>query len=101
MSFEEGAAFAKEHGLIFLETSAKTAHNVDDVSQISFPYCYVVRICVLVWYTRYNMCIVLRLLTSTVMVKAFVGTAKRILKKVEDGDIDVRDDSQGVKASKI
>ena len=27
---EEGEAFAKEHGLVFLETSAKTAHNVDD-----------------------------------------------------------------------
>lgn len=29
---EEGEAFAKEHGLIFLETSARTAHNVEDVS---------------------------------------------------------------------
>lgn len=27
---EEGEAFAKEHGLIFLETSARTAHNVED-----------------------------------------------------------------------
>jgi Ras-related protein Rab-2A len=30
VSTEEGEAFAKEHGLVFLETSAKTAHNVDD-----------------------------------------------------------------------
>lgn len=29
---EEGEAFAKEHGLIFLETSARTAHNVEEVS---------------------------------------------------------------------
>lgn len=29
---EEGEAFAREHGLIFLETSARTAHNVEDVS---------------------------------------------------------------------
>ena len=27
---EEGEQFAKEHGLVFLETSAKTAHNVED-----------------------------------------------------------------------
>jgi len=30
VSVEEGAAFAQEHGLIFLETSAKTAANVED-----------------------------------------------------------------------
>lgn len=30
MSTEEGEQFAKEHGLIFLETSAKTAHNVEE-----------------------------------------------------------------------
>jgi Ras-related protein Rab-2A len=27
---EEGSAFAQTHGLIFIETSAKTAHNVDE-----------------------------------------------------------------------
>jgi len=27
---EEGEAFAKQHNLLFLETSAKTAHNVED-----------------------------------------------------------------------
>jgi Ras-related protein Rab-2A len=27
---EEGEAFAREHGLIFMETSAKTAANVDE-----------------------------------------------------------------------
>ena len=26
----QGEQFAKEHGLIFMETSAKTAHNVED-----------------------------------------------------------------------
>lgn len=30
VSTEEGEQFAKEHGLIFLETSAKTAHNVEE-----------------------------------------------------------------------
>lgn len=31
---EEGEAFAREHGLIFMETSAKTASNVEEVSVI-------------------------------------------------------------------
>ena len=30
MKKEEGEAFAHEHGLIFMETSAKTADNVED-----------------------------------------------------------------------
>jgi hypothetical protein len=30
VSTEEGEQFAKEHGLIFLETSARTAHNVEE-----------------------------------------------------------------------
>jgi len=28
---EEGLQFAKEHGLVFMETSAKTAANVEEV----------------------------------------------------------------------
>lgn len=31
VSREEGEAFAREHGLIFMETSAKTAANVEEV----------------------------------------------------------------------
>ena len=31
VSTEEGAKFAEENGLIFLETSAKTAANVEEV----------------------------------------------------------------------
>lgn len=30
VSAEEGEAFAKEHDLVFLETSAKTAQNVEE-----------------------------------------------------------------------
>eukprot|EP00299_Pterocystis_sp_00344_P005769 c17506_g1_i1.p1 GENE.c17506_g1_i1~~c17506_g1_i1.p1 ORF type:complete len:222 (+),score=45.02 c17506_g1_i1:44-667(+) len=30
VQFEEGQQFAREHGLIFMETSAKTAQNVDE-----------------------------------------------------------------------
>jgi Ras-related protein Rab-2A len=31
VSFEEGERFAKENGLIFMETSAKTSLNVEEV----------------------------------------------------------------------
>ncbi|GJN11673.1 hypothetical protein PR202_ga29880 [Eleusine coracana subsp. coracana] len=31
VSYEEGERFAKEHGLIFLESSAKSAQNVDEI----------------------------------------------------------------------
>ncbi len=31
VSYEEGEALANEHGLMFLETSAKTAYNVEEV----------------------------------------------------------------------
>jgi Ras-related protein Rab-2A len=30
VSFEEGSKFAKENGLVFMETSAKTSHNVEE-----------------------------------------------------------------------
>ena len=33
VSAAEGEAFAAEHGLVFLETSAKTAHNVEEVRE--------------------------------------------------------------------
>lgn len=32
VSTEEGERFAKEHGLIFMETSAKTAYNVEETN---------------------------------------------------------------------
>lgn len=31
VSYEEGEQFAKEHGLVFMEASAKTAQNVEEV----------------------------------------------------------------------
>lgn len=34
---EEGEAFAREHGLIFMETSAKTAANVEEVKKETLP----------------------------------------------------------------
>jgi len=44
VSKEEGEAFAKQHGLLFLETSAKTAHNVEEVRS---PVCMQFLICAL------------------------------------------------------
>ena len=38
VSYEEGEAFAKENGLMFLETSAKTAYNVVESFNLS-PEC--------------------------------------------------------------
>ena len=35
VSYEEGEALAKENNLMFLETSAKTAHNVAEAFNIS------------------------------------------------------------------
>lgn len=35
VSTEEGERFAKENGLIFMETSAKTAFNVEEVSYLN------------------------------------------------------------------
>ena len=55
---EEGDAFAREHGLIFMETSAKTAANVEE---------------------------------------AFIGTAKEIYQKIEEGVFDVNNEANGIK----
>lgn len=58
VSYEEGERFAKEHGLVFLETSAKTALNVED---------------------------------------AFINTARKIYEKVQEGVVDVSNESYGIK----
>ncbi len=34
MTFEEGENFAKEHEMIFIETSAKSGQNINDVREI-------------------------------------------------------------------
>jgi len=38
VTYEEGENFAREKGLLFLETSAKTAFNVEEVSK-NFKFC--------------------------------------------------------------
>ena len=62
---EEGEAFAREHGLIFMETSAKTAANVEEVN-------------------RY-ICVSLRELCS---LQAFINTAREIYTKIQEGVFD-------------
>ncbi|KAK9664046.1 hypothetical protein RND81_14G016000 [Saponaria officinalis] len=58
VSTEEGEQFAKQHGLIFMECSAKTAQNVED---------------------------------------AFIKTAGTIYEKIQDGVLDVSNESNGIK----
>ena len=67
VSTEEGEQFAREHGLVFLETSAKTAHNVEEVRNCND-------------------------ISSTVRVcgdQAFINTARKIFEKIEQGVFDV------------
>ncbi|KAE9452792.1 hypothetical protein C3L33_15304, partial [Rhododendron williamsianum] len=59
VSTEEGEQFAKEHGLIFMEASAKTAQNVEEV------------------------------MTDEAIEYAFIKTAATIYKKIQDGVVDV------------
>lgn len=42
VSPDEGKKFAEENGLMFLETSAKTAHNVEEVTWLinTIFYCF-------------------------------------------------------------
>jgi Ras-related protein Rab-2A len=58
VSTEEGRAFADANGLLFMETSAKTAYNVE---------------------------------------QAFLSTAEHIHGKIESGEIDVSNESHGIK----
>ena len=62
VTFEEGEEFAKENGLMFLETSAKSAYNVDDVKFYSLPY-----------------------------VQAFIISAKRILEDMDQNKIQIEE----------
>ena len=58
VSTEEGEMFARENGLLFMEASAKTSTNVEDV---------------------------------------FVATAKAVVRAIDEGSLDVKNESNGVK----
>ncbi|KAA8526653.1 hypothetical protein F0562_008144 [Nyssa sinensis] len=73
VSTEEGEQFAKEHGLIFMEASAKTAQNVEEVMELFYLYAQGCLVC------------------------AFISTAATIYKKIQDGVFDVSNESYGIK----
>lgn len=83
VSREEGEAFAREHGLIFMETSAKTSTNVEEV-RLSLK-CQTWAFC--------NLILMLVLSIDSLFIsKAFIGTAKEIYKKIQQGLFDVNNE---------
>jgi Ras-related protein Rab-2A len=82
VSTEEGEQFAKENGLVFMETSAKTAHNVEDVSSLQIP-------CSLLYALRDHDSRLSIQLTLKYSEQAFINTAAKIYQKIEEGIFDV------------
>ena len=86
MKKEEGEAFAREHGLIFMETSAKTAANVEEVYRLTeFG---------LLWYSCFS-CLSLEKLCNLCdffSLQAFINTAKEIYQKIQDGVFDINNE---------
>ena len=76
---EEGEAFAAEHGLIFFETSAKTAANVEDVRSTTH-------------FMPVFSCLMLVFFPS----KAFIHTAEKIYEKIQNGIYDVNNEVCGL-----
>ena len=67
----QGLAFAKEHGLVFMETSAKTSANVEEVRcSVLYPRCAIT-------------------CRGVLALQAFINTAKEIYQKIQDGVFDV------------
>ncbi|XP_047074566.1 ras-related protein Rab-2-A-like [Lolium rigidum] len=74
VSYAEGEKFAKEHGLIFMETSAKTAQNAEEV--------------IIDVLSNVFQAISLYDFLSPFEMQAFVKTAGAICKKIQDGLFD-------------
>lgn len=84
VSTEEGEQFAKEHGLIFMEASAKTAQNVEEVTIISlvdFKYTHLL--------SQWTVFVACFLRFVKFKLQAFIRTASMIYKKIQDGAFDV------------
>ncbi|KAG9129096.1 hypothetical protein Leryth_019825 [Lithospermum erythrorhizon] len=85
VSTEEGEQFAKENGLIFMEASAKTAQNVEEVIISIFLYICNVHLSSNSQTQFYF------------LLQAFISTAATIYKKIQDGVFDVSNESYGIK----
>jgi Ras-related protein Rab-2A len=78
----EGEQFAKENGLVFMETSAKTAHNVEDVSFIVYLVVITVESSLHHVWTGDGV-------VGCFVGQAFINTASKIYQKIEEGIFDV------------
>jgi Ras-related protein Rab-2A len=87
VTHEEGEQFAKENGLIFMETSAKTADNVEQVCfsfRFFFPSFFFFFSSPLREVTWLHLNHLFHFET-----KAFLSTAKKIYEKIQKGEFDV------------
>jgi Ras-related protein Rab-2A len=75
VSFEEGQQFAQQHGLIFLETSAKTAGERLEGRGLFFSLRF----------------------PKDHVEEAFLSTAEHIYGKIVRGEFDVTNESYGIK----
>ena len=76
--FQEGEAFAKQHGLLFLETSAKTAHNVEVRFHLINAFGHPI-----IFHELSH-----ELRAPSISQDAFFETAKEIYNKVQKGEFD-------------
>lgn len=110
---KEGEAFAQENGLVFLETSAKTAANVETVRPLTcdwvqFHLClYIVYIvekvpCSIRLCFRYYDISIVRSMAQfaadfVCFLQAFIKTAENIYEKIQGGLYDPAREGNGVK----
>lgn len=83
VSTEEGQQFANENGLIFIETSAKSAENVEEVSNLLSTLHNSAFSCFYVLLYKVNPDV------SIHLPQAFINTAKQVYEKIQQGVFDV------------
>lgn len=86
VSKEEGEQFAKENGLLFLEASARTAQNVEEVMHLNqYQPRYSTMLC--------NLKNIVKFITMEshllLILQAFIRTAAKILQNIQEGVFDV------------